>query len=1377
MALMSSFYGGRRGASFVIVKSYLDVLTMTEEFSKGNELTEVKFDQYVLINNPQKNHPDNGKIFRRGYDYNSDRVLSNMSLLVYDDETTHKPKPFSAAQILESTTKTDLNGNQKTYKNRYELLNSYSQDEEAYFLTIEQLKKENTQFSLLAHGAEYIGTIIGPSGKAPLLNIVPYTAAEEKESLFESRKIAGSFNPKADMYKVYNPASNNIDKWEPHPASGEDGFGPGLIPGKYYNTQTNRDEYNDSIQWYCTSIRNDQFGDDTQAFIGFKFPYLVTEMETSERSSYATPDYKKDKQGNTVPVGKYIDTSDIKRVDDGQHPYYNKWHIYVPKGIKGDSLKNFKVVEEREITSYLGSFENLLIDDSYPNNVYTALSDKNYRIEEEEGENEETLIVKSGPFLIDINTNDLYQPAGGTDNSHRKILIYEDWNYDIYKKGEVTCYYLGDYNQLTNVDLQNGVLTFSFTHDDDSVFELKAPEDLFYDSERISTETIQTQTVNEDDEPIIVEQTRQFFNENSGILRVYYNTLRKQIGFDEETGNPILKIIDRNNPDGFDFITAELRVFENSIYLKEQDRLRDLTIIDDDDDSLPIIVEENGKLKLDSNFRPLDEYNNNHQYKDIGRISQIDDIHLFTGKAIVHTDLEMRDDGQGNITPVLINTKEWSKEDEYDEYKDDIDDQTLGIREGSLAIYYNTKRSPEIFQIPWVNQVEYNEETAEFKYRRAGEQEWISLGNFVGIQNIIQKDNALIIKYKDKVITNEGDLENRLEIFPLKNIRSLELVSNREYKMPKYTNYIEKDDAQTKVNWTFEYEYYKEPVTDGQGNTSIQIKKRKICHGQIDLDEHGNIVYLTEYREKLMEEEENTIIENPTVMTERITGLVAHYTNGDYKVLAGTRTHYPIIYMQKNAAEEEGPITYETLDENLLLQDTDLEIICSKYKLSPTDRLEDVQIQPITYSVGINANEEDIKDTQGFDFLESFDWDEETDSIKYKKFSDAEEKTVDIVYPKKIEYDNTRNQIICSYAHKDEPQELGQLPLIEDIAISPDLNLYIKMAGNKIGGVDIITDKINQHEEGFPEENNWYGIGSLIQDGLNLVGFKEHFTYAELGEMLNNARFQEGSEEQQEVYSDWAILRQNEYRDITRQDIINALNVLFPTGSAITEEAGGSTAPTEDDVNPDQEDNTQSGEETTDSDENENEQNNQDQEESFLTTDNYAAFLFIAVGESKVSPPGIYAYSYSQRYKTTNAEGQTVLSGEWFFVGSIALGGNIEVSANTTTPSEDPLSPIINPSGTVFKLDSLYPITFSAGIKESQHTNKMKYIQSGKKYTTRIVKPTNGETITVTMGGITLTPGTGANAIYKFDTTTNTITIKSVTGPLYIARHTGTTGG
>jgi len=105
MSLYNSFYGGRKGASFVLVKNYNSILAMSQDFGSAN--CSVNYDEYVLINTDSTNDHDNGKVFRRGYDVNSGRTIVD-------------------------------SGGEARY----------------------------------AYGAEYIGTIIGPRGKAPHLEIV-----------------------------------------------------------------------------------------------------------------------------------------------------------------------------------------------------------------------------------------------------------------------------------------------------------------------------------------------------------------------------------------------------------------------------------------------------------------------------------------------------------------------------------------------------------------------------------------------------------------------------------------------------------------------------------------------------------------------------------------------------------------------------------------------------------------------------------------------------------------------------------------------------------------------------------------------------------------------------------------------------------------------------------------------------------------------------------------------------------------------------------------------------------------------------------------------------------------------------------------------------
>ena len=65
-----SFYGGRQGASFVIVKQYDAIADMIAEFSQGGAtVDQVNYGEYVIIDTENKNDPDNGKVYRRGMDY------------------------------------------------------------------------------------------------------------------------------------------------------------------------------------------------------------------------------------------------------------------------------------------------------------------------------------------------------------------------------------------------------------------------------------------------------------------------------------------------------------------------------------------------------------------------------------------------------------------------------------------------------------------------------------------------------------------------------------------------------------------------------------------------------------------------------------------------------------------------------------------------------------------------------------------------------------------------------------------------------------------------------------------------------------------------------------------------------------------------------------------------------------------------------------------------------------------------------------------------------------------------------------------------------------------------------------------------------------
>ena len=64
-----SFYGGRRGASFIIAARFNSEAEMIAAFKQGGNYTAVNYDEFVIIDTPNKNDKDNGKIYRRGYNY------------------------------------------------------------------------------------------------------------------------------------------------------------------------------------------------------------------------------------------------------------------------------------------------------------------------------------------------------------------------------------------------------------------------------------------------------------------------------------------------------------------------------------------------------------------------------------------------------------------------------------------------------------------------------------------------------------------------------------------------------------------------------------------------------------------------------------------------------------------------------------------------------------------------------------------------------------------------------------------------------------------------------------------------------------------------------------------------------------------------------------------------------------------------------------------------------------------------------------------------------------------------------------------------------------------------------------------------------------
>lgn len=231
-------------------------------------------------------------------------------------------------------------------------------------------------------GAELIGTIVGPAGKAPLLTMDDYKTIDDMQGT------EGLVDDEEGHYiSMKSKGQLTIDN-------------NGLIPGK-----DEEENFHDTIKWVSYSFR-DSKGRDTVAHIGFKIPYPVIDFETSNID--------------------FWDSIETIRIDDKTHPFYEKWKINMPRGQKGDSFQNFRI-----ITPSGGDVEN-------------------YKTTEEMAE--------------DIRND-------------AEILVYDYYVYNDSQGNPIDIpqkktFYIGDYNVIESIDVsQDGTLTVAYTHNVDQHFD------------------------------------------------------------------------------------------------------------------------------------------------------------------------------------------------------------------------------------------------------------------------------------------------------------------------------------------------------------------------------------------------------------------------------------------------------------------------------------------------------------------------------------------------------------------------------------------------------------------------------------------------------------------------------------------------------------------------------------------------------------------------------------------------------------------------------------------------------------------------------------------------------------------------------------------
>ena len=424
MASMESFYGGRQGASFVIVKRFdgLDIPQIEGSFIYRKKYYAVSQDgSYYLCD-------DNGLIER------SELLEDTYSWLATDLNGSIVNTKHITTGVIGTTALPNekAEGMRQCFEKGGDTTNIVNYGEYVIIDTIAGLQNSsnldngkvyrrgmNFDYNPLTNplaGAEYIGQITGPRGKATELGM---------DTINNITAITGA------TVRTYDLTNDS------------------LVPGKTINPSTGLDVFNDGIDYAWVNVK-DSLGEIKQALIGFTFPYLVEEFIGRTRLPYY-------QNGDVIPAGSQVgdilpsDFEYAERIDDGTHPFYQKWKFNIPKGIKGDSLDDLEI---------------------YPTKAHAGATIYN----------DSALTVVSGTAVgtenIDTtNYNSSLNYIALTNGKY--ISINDGWalrvryklhNYDNTQTGSYSFVDIGSYNTIENIELvDDGTFTVHYTFKPDQV--------------------------------------------------------------------------------------------------------------------------------------------------------------------------------------------------------------------------------------------------------------------------------------------------------------------------------------------------------------------------------------------------------------------------------------------------------------------------------------------------------------------------------------------------------------------------------------------------------------------------------------------------------------------------------------------------------------------------------------------------------------------------------------------------------------------------------------------------------------------------------------------------------------------------------------------
>lgn len=410
MSNMSSFYGGRSGAPFTIVKTF-DAIDL-DSFDDKDKPVHTK--TYYALSEDGKNFEITGDADTEGAvsvgeghfiikKTNKNYLKHNWQIAINNGSPVNKTSykfPNETAEGMVQLFSKGINSLEEVNYQEYVLIDTVTRMNDYSNPDNGKLFRRGMNLDNGLGGAEYIGRIIGAQG----------------------------FNTgiQADEFSDIENLNINVSK--------------GTIVSELVAGNELAEE-NDGIKYIYANIL-DEGGNVLETKIGFKFPYLVNTFKSDLVVPYNLP-------SNLITEIKENGEA-LQNSTDNPNPFYRHWSIKIPNGKKGDSIE---LIRKQPTLAPAGI------------NYYTSLD--NLRKGTSAGTLTSAETISSNKYLIDeigayiqLDTNKFVKVEDCTNNK----VFYIIRNYNNSATGELSDpIEAGDVDSIIKTNLANdGTLTFYY---------------------------------------------------------------------------------------------------------------------------------------------------------------------------------------------------------------------------------------------------------------------------------------------------------------------------------------------------------------------------------------------------------------------------------------------------------------------------------------------------------------------------------------------------------------------------------------------------------------------------------------------------------------------------------------------------------------------------------------------------------------------------------------------------------------------------------------------------------------------------------------------------------------------------------------------------